>query len=526
MKKATKLLGFLMALCLAGTVFTALHADAAQTSSKDELNIAMTTEPTNFDVQADSNPAATKVREQIFSRLVRVNADAEIEGDLAESWEISEDGLAITFHLRQGVKWHNGDDFNADDVIYSFARGSEVPYVTSGYDFVDYGATEKVDDYTVVLHLAYPYSTALRSLATQSVFMILHQASVEAAGDQMKYEPVGTGPYKFVSWITGDSITLEAFEDYWEGQVPIRDVIFHFVPEATQATIELETGDVDLVLDPAASDIKRMEGDASGDYQVLKFSSNHSDSLVFNYNAEIFRDIRVRKAVAYAINLDEVLLGAYGGNGYVASTFVTKDTYGFTDEFEGDAYPYKQDLEQAKSLLAEAGYPDGFAMNLLVDSDTSYRYKTAEIIQNQLGQIGITVNIRAFDTATYKSMRAAQDPAEFEAMLYGCSGLTGDADDMLWQSLESTAAGSKGYVYTHDDDQLSTEKYDELLHQARATYDDAERVAIYKEIQELAEEELPFMPTCTRGVKALASADLKGVDYYFGYLRLRGAYFE
>ena len=92
MKKATKLLGFLMALCLAGTVFTALHADAAQTSSKDELNIAMTTEPTNFDVQADSNPAATKVREQIFSRLVRVNADAEIEGDLAESWEISEDG--------------------------------------------------------------------------------------------------------------------------------------------------------------------------------------------------------------------------------------------------------------------------------------------------------------------------------------------------------------------------------------------------------------------------------------------------
>ena len=463
----------------------------------------------NADIQTADVQKTSKDYEvpfNIFDRLVDVEVDADgnskIVPSLAESWDISDDGLEYTFHLRQGVKFHNGNDFTAEDVAYTFHRmltvegGVNTEFIDQikGADELLAGETdtlegvEVVDDYTIKVTLKEPFAGFLASISSPGV-SIYDSEATEAAGDQFGMDPavtVGTGPFEFSSWSFNNQLVLTRNEDYWKGASGLPGVVIKIIPDTETQSMMFESGELDILdLDYAADSVDR-------------FTETYPDQIVqgprvgivyftMNFNKEPFQDVRVRKAVQMSIDRQAILDALYGGRGQVEQGIFPHGLIGFNPDQE----EIKYDPEAAKALLAEAGYADGFDMEIAADSSASDTMTMAlEIVSDQLAEVGIRAEIKNYDESTWLETRKS---GELGSFMSTWSADYNDPDNFIYTFFgneEKTRIRSINYPDT---------EVMERVAKARTIVNEDERLAEYKALEEkLIHEDAAWVPMFSR----------------------------
>ena len=451
--------------------------------------------------------------DNIFEGLVEYESGStEIKPCLAESWDVSEDGTEIVFDLRKGVKFHDGTDFNADAVVFSFERqyNPEHPYHQYGewpywgYMFSDIEKMEKIDDYTVKLTLKAPNASIMTSLAMFTVCIVSPSNAEKYKEDTFK-NPCGTGPFKFVEWVKDDHITLEANEDYWRERTQLDKLIFRVIEDPSGRLLALEVGEVHGIEYPNPSDLERIEANPdlvlmtepgmnvgymamNTGYGYIDANKNgvKDDDEPLEKTPGYFEPLtkkEVRKAINMAIDKESIVNDIYMGTATVAKNGLPPVVMGYNDEIED--YPY--DPERAKELLAEAGYPDGFEVTLhVMPVSRPYMFdppKIGEAIQSYLAAVGIEVEFYQVDWGTYLQETEA---GQHQMCLLGWTGDNGDPDNFLnvLYGLNACSIGTAGNYafYTNQTNQ-------ELLTQAVRTYDVDKRITYYKKAQEMIHED-------------------------------------
>ena len=386
---------------------------------------------------------------QLYNGLVKLNDKMEIVGDLAESWEFTSD-TSVTFKLRHGVKFHNGDEMKASDVVYSIERAQKSAKVKTFT--ANIASVTADDDYTVTIKTSIPYAPLMSNLC-HTANSIVSQKAAEAAGDKFSASPIGTGPFKFVKWDSGDKIILEKNADYFAGTVKPTSLTFKLMSEGSARTIALETGEVDLNLTVAASDAKRISEEDS--VKLVTSMSPKIEYVSMNQKEKPFDNALVRQAINYAIDRKSLNTVATAGYGEVTDSVMNKQINGYTD----DVAHYDYNPEKAKELLGQAGYKNGFETTILVSGDT--RNTEAQLIQANLADVGINVTI---DT-------------------------TGDPDTSLYMLFNSKVPASSG-----NRSFTNIPEVDQKLEAARVETNADARMKIYAELQKTLTEQAVWVP--------------------------------
>jgi peptide/nickel transport system substrate-binding protein len=445
--------------------------------------------------------------------LVRYKSGTtEIEPCLATDWDISSDKKTITFNLREGVQFHHGfGEMTADDVVFSFARQYDSSnwyhekgeWAYWGYMFGDVDYVEKIDDYKVAIHLNQPNASIMTSLAMFTVSIVSEKAAKEYGDDFFK-NPVGTGPFEFEEWVKDDHITLKAFDDYWEGRAKIDTLIFRVIPDPSARLMALKAGEVHGIehIDPQNLDDIKNDPDLqlisqpgmNVGYVALNCGEGYVDT---NENGkwdegedvdvpgafEPFKDVRVRRAIAHAINKDAIVKNLYKGAASAAVQGMPPSLFGYNHDITG----YDYNPETARQLLKDAGYEDGFTVTLwhMPVSRPYFPVPTeiAEAIQADLADVGITVELFTEDWGTYLQDAEA---GKGSMIMLGWTGDNGDPDNFLnvLYSQRVCTVGSAGNYGFKKNPEIQR-----LLDEALMTYDQSARAALYEKANELLVEQ-------------------------------------
>ncbi|EFO80320.1 extracellular solute-binding protein, family 5 [Oscillochloris trichoides DG-6] len=455
---------------------------------------AITAEPTSLDPHAAPGSGQNIILPYIFDTLIFRDMDNTYKPYLAKSWEISEDGLTVTFTLRDDVTFHDGTPLNADAVVFTFNRFKDAK-TSSGEGLAMMTGVEAVDAYTVRFTFSAPSAVFFSTLVTPYAG-IVSPTAVEAEGDAFGQQPVGSGPFKIAEWQQGTAVVLERNPDYkWSpetisnpGAPYIDNVVFKVIPDAATQLAALQAGEVDLIFVNSPNHISKLTEDST--VQLIETQLNSMVYLGFNCAKAPFDDVKVRQALSHAINKDEILLAALNGMGQVAFAPMAPTLPGFDASLKDLELGY--DPAKATELLTEAGFapgPDGTmtkddqALNLvLLTFARAPNEDVATLIQNQLKAIGVNVEIQQFDTAT--AAKAATE-GQFHLILWRYD--RNDAD-VLNVNLHSDRIGSSnrfGY---------SNPEVDALLDQAAQELDETKRAALYVEAQKLIMPDAPWQP--------------------------------
>ncbi len=438
----------------------------------------------------------------IYSGLFRYTPDAQLQPDLCTDWEVSDDGLVYTFHLREGVQWHKRyGEFTARDVKYSIERQLDPETQTSfGVEFKLVDEIEVVDDYTVRITLKEPYVVFVQKLAAFRQGFILNQQAVEEFGEDIARNPIGTGPFIFDHWTPGVEVVLVANPDYYAGPPTLDRLVFVPIPEATTLEMALESGDVDVmeVTDPTT--YERFEADP--DITVKKVPSLMQCSLGMNTTMEPFTDIRVRKAMAYAINKDEIIEHVLTGVATRADSILAPAFFGYTE----DLPTYDYDPDRARELLTEAGYADGFETMAYSPLTAGYGFFPTALIamQEDWAEVGIDVEIQAVDGATWMdALGRGEAPMSY-------SGIARPPDPDYALTNYWDVNGPLNFI-----------QYDiqDLLDAGRSEQNVEARRAIYEDIQRRIAEDVPAIPIFYPSSILAMQSYVKGmeVDLQRGY---------
>lgn len=443
--------------------------------------------------------------QQVYNRLVEFKpGTTSIEPGLAESWEVSDDGLTYTFHLRQGVKFHSNKvfkpsrDFNADDVIFSFQRQLDPnhPYhkVSNGtYPYFNamkfptlLKSVEKVDDHKVRITLNTPDATFLSSLGMDfiSIYSAEYADKMLKAGTptNIDTQPIGTGPFVFAGYQVDQAIRFLANKDYWKGKADIDRLIFSITPDATARYAKVQSGACDMMDFPNTSDIARMKQDPK--IQLLAQEGLNVAYVALNTEKKPLNEVKVRQALNYATDKKAIIDAVYQGAGIAAKTPLPPTIWGYDEQIED--YPY--DPAKAKQLLAEAGYPDGFEVELWVqpvvrNSNPNPR-RMSEMLQADWEKIGVKAKLVSYEWGDYIKRSKA---GELEAGTYGWSGDNGDPDNFLSPLLACSNVGNSNYARWCNKD------YDALLNQAIRLTDQNERAELYRQAQQIIKQQAPWV---------------------------------
>lgn len=403
----------------------------------------------------------------MFETLISRDENLEIIPKLAKSWEYTDDeNKVLVFHLRDDVKFHNGDPMTAEDVIYSFQRAYGSGYAVGKINFVEEDGMTALDDYTVKLKLKYPMASAL-VLLSQTHVCIVNKKVCESlnSNEEFSANPVGTGPFKFKSNVEGGDTVLVANEDYYDGAPAIKELVFHPVGEAANRAIELETGGADYAINLLPTDLERLEGDES--VQFYRGLGWEITFVGYNMSKAPFDDVNVRKALSMGLDREAIVKAVFGETGQVLDGPLPSSTWGWYDGVESPAY----DPEGAKKLLSESGHGDGLTLEIWT-TDSQQKMEIAEIVQNQWAEIGVEAKVQVMESGTFKE---STNNGEHQVVISGYGGI-GEPDHML-TSLYSSE------VSTSNINKLFDDEVDALLLEGRNTLDDTARKEIYKELQ-------------------------------------------
>ena len=455
--------------------------------------------------------------DNIFESLVEYKSGStDIEPCLATSWEASTDGKEITFHLRKGVKFHDGTDFNADAVVFSFARqyDKENPYhqygewAYWGYMFSDVKEMEKIDDYTVKLILKKPNASIMTSMAMFTVAIVSPTNAAKYKQDAFKH-PCGTGPFKFKEWVKDDHITLVANDNYWRKRPKLDKLIFKVIPDPSARLLALEVNEVQGIEYPNPADFKRIK--ANKDLKLMSQPGMNVGYMAMNTgtgyvdkNQNGVRDPdepwvktpgyyepltkkKVRQAINYAIDKKSIVDNIYKGTAIVAKNGMPPFMLGYNDAIQD----YTYNPEKAKQLLSEAGYPNGFNVTLYVmPVSRPYMFdppKIGEAIQSYLAAVGIKVKFYQIEWGTYLQETEA---GKQQMCLLGWTGDNGDPDNfmnVLYGSNACSIGTAGNFSFYHND------KVQDLLTKALETYDKEKRAEYYKEAQIIIHEDAAWV---------------------------------
>ncbi|WAA12244.1 ABC transporter substrate-binding protein [Fervidibacillus halotolerans] len=505
-------LSFALVACSGNNEKAGGNSDDGKDEVKDtpkELVFGRGGDSTSLDPGATTEGEAFKVTVNIFENLINFGEqNTELEPGLAVDWNVSDDGLVYTFQLREGVKFHDGTDFNAEAVVVNFERWKNGNAGTSGdqtpfpyYQSMFGDNIEKVEatgEYEVQFTLKHPQAVFLKNIA-MSPFAITSPAALEKYGDKINENPVGTGPYKFVEWQRNDRIVIEKFDDYWDSEYPkIDKIIFRSIPDNSARLNALKTGDVDLIDGINYSDVAAIEADSN--LQIFTRPSMNVGYLGLTTTRGPLQNKLVRQALNHAVDKEAIIAAFYEGYAEPAKNPMPPVISGYNDDIED--YPY--DLERAKELLAEAGYPDGFEMELwAMPVPRPYMpdgQKVAQAIANTFEQIGVKVEIVSYEWGTYLEKTAA---GEADAFMLGWTGDNGDADNFLYTLLDKDNIGTNNYTY------YSNDELHEILVQAQRVSDEEQRVELYKKAQEIIKEDAPWIPLVHSQPLLAGRADIK-----------------
>ncbi len=505
------LLIFFVPACNKGTSTTTGTGDG-KPAYGDAIIIGSIGDATNLIPVISSDSASHEVAGFIYNGLVKYDKDYNIVGDLAESWEISDDNLTITFHLRKDVTWQDGVPFTSDDVMYTYKLmiDTNTPTAYAG-DFLLVKEASAPDPYTFIVTYAQPLAPALISWG----FWMMPKHLLEGTDittSKLSRDPVGTGPYRFKEWSTGEKIVLDSYHDYFEGRPYIDRIIYRIIPDTATMFLELKSGGVDWMgLSPIQ--YKHQTDDASfkKDFVTYQYLANGYAYLGFNLNDPKFVDKRVRQAISYAIDKQEIIDIVLLGLGEIATGPYKPGTW----QYNGDVKRYDYDPKKAKELLADAGWTDTdgdgiidkdgvpFEFTIVTNQGNDLRAKSAELIQNKLADVGIKVNIRIVEWAAFLSEFI--DPKDFEAIILGWNILQ---DPDLYDVWHSSKIGPDELNHVS----FKNAEVDRLLEEGRRTYDQDERKKCYDRIQEILAEEAPYVFLYIPYALPAVSSRFKGIE--------------
>lgn len=485
-------------------------ADDKPAEVRDTLIVGQGADARTLDPHATNDQPSARVMKQIYETLVKQNEAMELVPGLALSWE-KIDELTFEFKLRQGVKFHNGEPFNAHEVKFTLIRATESGTIGHIVGAIDPEGIEIIDNYTIRIATKKPFAPLLSHLAHNAAAMLNEKAVVEA-GEDYGQMPVGTGPFKLYKWNTGDSVELVRFDGF-HGEAPkLRKIIMRNIPEGTNRAIEVETGAIDIAFDIAPMDVRRIE--ENPDLQLFRDPNLSTAYIGFNAAKEPFDDVRVRQAINYAIDMEAIVEAVYLGIGSPAKGPLGENVWASHRGLK----PFGFDVERAKELMKEAGLEDGFSTTIWTN-ENQQRMDIAEIVQNQLQVLNITTEVKVLEWGAYLDGTAA---GEHDMFILGWVTVTGDPDYGLFPLFHSSQFGEAGNRTF-----WSNPRVDELLDLGRVTADPAKRKAAYMEAQEIIRDEAPWVFTWTGESISGARNNVRGfVQHPAGHHSLFRVYFE
>ena len=448
------------------------------------------------------------IRTQLYDSFYNYNdATKEFEPRVAESYEVSDDGLVYTFHLREDAKFHNGDPVTAEDAVYSVEYALSAPSLTSFVTAIE--GAEAVDEHTVNIKLKYQSAPFMMMLTNVKV---VSKAACEEAGDALGHSAVlcGSGPYYVEEYNPDVQIVLKAFEDYYLGAASIKTVTFKPITDSSTGLIAFENGELDYYSIPT-SDWDAISG--SGAYNTELVAENHISYISMGYNG-VLADKNVRLAIAHCVNKEAMNIGAYNGLAKVAVGMVNKDyVIGAPDE----SIVYEYDLDKAREYLAAAGYPDGVDIGSILTIAGGYFEKIALILQDSMAEVGITCTI---DGMEQSAAIAQMTTGDFDLMVCGYAG---QYDYDFWKAMTHTKSDANMFVKLGRADPalgLKADEIDAAYDAAEVELDAAARNDLYKKVDDLLMETVCYLPVFHRTQPYAWNKDLKVVnhaDYYRVY---------
>lgn len=477
--RAIRLVSACLALIL--TMITSSSIAAAQCQKRGGVLRIADSLPAGLDPHLTTSFSSMAVYEHMYNGLVTQDYDTKLKPDLAEKWDISDGSKVYTFHLRRGVKFHNGREMVADDVVYSLQRlldpNTQAPL--AGY-FSSIDKVETVDKYTVKVSLKVPDSSLLYKLSNRRPAVIMAKEVVTANGGNLKSADAGTGPFKLTEFIPDVSVKLQRFSDYFEKDLPcLAGITILFNNDESARLAAIRSGRVDMTFfkDPKNAEVLKNNANLS----ILEQPSQVRDVLILNNANALLNNKKVRQALSYAINRQDVLTVAYSGKGHLTGVIPPGEKVWAIPATPENFPQYAFNVAKAKQLIAESGVKT--PIKIVVNTPTMFpqMLPIAQLIKEQLKEIDVNMEINVMEWAAYQ---AAERKREFQAELGGFSGRP-DPDVYVYGEFHSQAPGNVSGT--------NSPIVDKLAEQGRATTDMAQRQKIYAEAQKAIVDEAGFL---------------------------------
>lgn len=514
-RKSIMLISILLVLSLALTACggeeTTEGSSDVEDAEKKELVVATASDAITMDPPEQNDSFSGNIMAQIYDGLVKIDQEGNITENLAESYETPDD-LTYIFHLKEGVKFQNGEELKASDVKFTFERAIESPAVSHIFADIDPDSLETPDDYTFQFTLKEANAGIIPALCHPSAF-IVNEKAVTEAGNEYGMNPIGTGPFILEDWTKSHNMILERFDDYHGTAPEFETLEVRIIPEATNRVIELETGGVDAAYDISPNDVKRVE--ENDELKLFRTPDYGTLYMGMNTQKEPLNNEKVRQAISQSVDVQRIVDAIWKGVGNAASApYTSTIKYSIAEENE----PNTKDIENAKQLLKEAGYEDGFSLTITT-SDRQERIDAATIMKEDLKEIGIDINVEVLEWSAFIEKI---ENGEHDLFMISWISDSPDPDMVVYPCFHSSMVGPGGnYAFLEDPE------VDELIIQGRRTADGPEREEIYRSLQERIMDLAPGIFLYNSEIVIGARNNIENIELTpFGYHRLYPITFE
>ena len=467
-----------------------VQTQKTERAAANELTVGIAQDFDSLDPDYMTAAGTKEILFNVFEGLVKPTSAGDIVPAVASEVVKSDDGLSYTFTLREGVKFHNGNPVTMDDLVYSIERrwnSEDTAALLAALSVIDH---LDHDDKTLTITLSEPSNEFLAA--------VMNAYIIPAGYTDQETAPVGTGPYKFVSRSVQDSLVLERFADYWGTPANIEKVTFKILENAEGLVLGLQSGALDLVAHMSSDQTIQL---SEGDFTVAQGSMNLVQALYLNNAEKPFDDVRVRQALCYAVDKQAVIDLAFDGYGIPLGTSMFPSFSKYYDESLTDYYTC--DVEKAKALLAEAGYPDGFEMTITVPSNYTPHVNTATVLVELLREVGIKATVQPVDWSTW--LDEVYSKRNYQSTVTGVS-----SDNMTARKLLERFGTTTGNNFTN----YSNEEYDEILAQALRETDDAKQTELYRALEKNLTENAANVYLQDMADLVALRAGLTGLTFY------------